>query len=61
MAIKYKIKLKDIKLEYFKEYVSPIFNFLKPKKKIKNIPELQLFIFFLGLKYFKIGEKYSIK
>ena len=44
MAIKYKIKLKDIKLEYFKEYVSPIFNFLKPKKKIKNIPELQLFI-----------------
>ena len=44
MAIKYKIKLKDIKLEYFKEYVSPIFNFLKPKKKIKNIPELKLFI-----------------
>ena len=44
MAIKYKIKLKDIKLEYFKEYVSPIFNFLKPKRKIKNIPELQLFI-----------------
>ena len=44
MAIKYKIKLKDIKLEYFKEYVSPIFNFLKPKKKITNISELKDFI-----------------
>ena len=44
MAIKYKVKLRDLKLEYLKEYVAPIFNFLKPKKKITNISELKLFI-----------------
>jgi len=44
MAIKYKIKLRDLKFEYLKEYVAPIFNFLKPKKKITNISELQNFI-----------------
>ena len=44
MAIKYKIKLRDLKLEYLKEYIAPIFNFLKPKKKITNISELQNFI-----------------
>ena len=41
MAIKYKIKLRDLKLEYLKEYIAPIFNFLKPKKKITNISELK--------------------
>ena len=44
MAIKYKVKLRDLKLEYLKEYIAPIFNFLKPKKKITNISELKLFI-----------------
>ena len=44
MAIKYKIKLRDIKLEYLKEYIAPIFNFLKPKLKISNIFELKVFI-----------------
>jgi len=44
MAIKYKIKLKDLKLEYLKEYIAPIFNFLKPKKKIRNIDDLKNFI-----------------
>ena len=44
MALKYKLKLKDLKLEYFKEYISPIFNFLKPKKKIQSISDLQSFI-----------------
>ena len=44
MAIKYKIKLRDLKLEYLKEYIAPIFNFLKPKKKITNILELKDFI-----------------
>ena len=44
MAIKYKIKLRDLKLEYLKEYIAPIFNFLKPKKKIANISELKDFI-----------------
>ena len=44
MAIKYKIKLRDLKLEYLKEYVATIFNFLKPKKKITNISDLKSFI-----------------
>ena len=44
MAIKYKVKLRDLKLEYLKEYISPLFNFLKPKKKITNISELKNFI-----------------
>ena len=44
MAIKYKIKLRDLKLEYLKEYIAPIFNFLKPKKKITNISKLKDFI-----------------
>ena len=44
MAIKYKIKLRDLKLEYLREYIAPIFNFLKPKKKITNIFQLKDFI-----------------
>ena len=44
MAIKYKIRLRDLKFEYLKEYIAPIFNFLKPKKKITNISELKDFI-----------------
>ena len=44
MAIKYKVKLRDLKLEYLKEYVAPLFNFLKPKKKITNFSDLKLFI-----------------
>jgi hypothetical protein len=44
MTIKYKIRLRDLKLEYLKEYIAPIFNFLKPKKKITNISELKNFI-----------------
>ena len=44
MTIKYKIKLRDLKLEYLKEYISPIFNFLKPRRKINNILELKNFI-----------------
>ena len=44
MAIKYKIRLRDLKLEYLKEYIAPIFGFLKPKKKINNISDLKFFI-----------------
>ena len=33
MAIKYKVRLRDLKLEYLKEYMAPIFNFFKAKKK----------------------------
>ncbi len=42
--MKYKVKLRDLKFEYLKEYVGPIFNFLIPKKKIKNISDLKNFI-----------------
>ena len=44
MAIKYKIRLRDLKIAYLKEYIAPIFNFLKPKKKISNISDLIDFI-----------------
>ena len=44
MVTRYKPKLKDLKLEYLKEYISPIFNFFKPKRKITNIFELKNFI-----------------
>ena len=44
MSSKYKLKLKDLKLEFVKEYVFPMFNFLKRKKKITNIAELKKFI-----------------
>ncbi len=44
MGIKYKLKLKDLKLEYFKEYFSPILKYLKPKKKIDNYEDLKEFI-----------------
>ena len=44
MVIKYKTKLRDLKLEYLKEYLAPMFNFLKPKKKITNISDLKEFI-----------------
>tara|TARA_B100001142_G_scaffold285240_1_gene299414 strand:- start:717 stop:1343 length:627 start_codon:yes stop_codon:yes gene_type:complete len=44
MSIKYKLRLKDLKIQYFKEYFSPIFNFFKPKKKIRNIGDLKNFI-----------------
>ena len=44
MGIKYKIRLRDIKLAYLREYIAPIFNFLKPKRKINNFLELKNFI-----------------
>ena len=44
MAFKYKLKLKDIKLEDFKVYLLALFKGILPKKKIKNIEDLKLFI-----------------
>tara|TARA_B100000029_G_scaffold181588_1_gene179263 strand:+ start:417 stop:1043 length:627 start_codon:yes stop_codon:yes gene_type:complete len=44
MSIKNKIRIRDFKIEYIKEYIAPIFNFLKPKKKIKNLTDLKNFI-----------------
>jgi len=44
MALKYKFNLKDVKLEYFKIYLFSLFKAFLPKKKIKNIEELEIFI-----------------
>ena len=42
--LKYKLKIKDIKLEDFRVYLFALFKGILPKKKIKNIEELTLFI-----------------
>ena len=44
MGIKYKLKLKDLKLEYFKEYFSPFLKYFKKTKKIQNYSDLKEFI-----------------
>ncbi len=44
MGIKYKLKLKDLKLEYFKEYFLPFLKYFKKTKKIENYSELKEFI-----------------
>tara|TARA_B100001029_G_scaffold157936_1_gene144269 strand:+ start:383 stop:1009 length:627 start_codon:yes stop_codon:yes gene_type:complete len=44
MGIKYKLRLKDLKLKYIVEYFSPILNYFKSKKKIKNYENLKDFI-----------------
>ena len=42
--LKYKLKLKDVKLEDFRVYLFALFKAILPKKKIKNIQDLTLFI-----------------
>jgi len=44
MTLKYKINLNDIKLEDFKVYLFSLFKSFLPKKKIKNIDDLEAFI-----------------
>ena len=44
MGIKYKLKLKDLKLEYLIDYFKPILNFFKPREKINNYENLRNFI-----------------
>ena len=44
MALKYKFNLKDINLEDFKLYFFSLFKAFLPKKKIKNINDLESFI-----------------
>ena len=44
MALKYKFNLKDIKLEDFRTYLFALFKAILPKKKIKNINDLESFI-----------------
>jgi hypothetical protein len=43
-VLKYKLKLKDVKLEDFKVYLLALFKGVLPKKKIKNIEDLKSFI-----------------
>ena len=42
--LRYKLKFKDIKLEDFRVYLFALFKGIFPKKKIKNIEDLKLFI-----------------
>ncbi len=44
MVLKYRFNLKDIKLEDFKVYLLAMFKGIMPKKKIKNLEDLQEFI-----------------
>jgi hypothetical protein len=43
-VLKYKLKIKDIKLEDIRVYLFALFKGILPKKKIKNIEDLTLFI-----------------
>tara|TARA_B110000003_G_scaffold202619_1_gene201319 strand:- start:132 stop:755 length:624 start_codon:yes stop_codon:yes gene_type:complete len=43
-VLKYKLNFKDIKLDDFKVYILALFKAILPKKKIKNIEDLTLFI-----------------
>ena len=42
--LKYKLKIKDIKIEDFRVYLFALFKVVLPKKKIKNIEDLTSFI-----------------
>ena len=44
MGIKYKLKLKDLKFEYLKEYFIPFLKYFKKTKKIENYLDLKEFI-----------------
>ena len=44
MGIKYKLKLKDLKLEYLVDYFQPLLKFFKPKEKINSYDDLRNFI-----------------
>ena len=44
MTLKYKFNLKDIKLEDFKVYLLALFKSILPKKKIKDVSDLKVFI-----------------
>ena len=44
MTLKYRFNLKDIKIEDFRVYLLSLFRAILPKKKIKNIDDLALFI-----------------
>jgi len=43
-VLKYKLKIKDIKIEDIRVYLFALFKGILPKKKIKNIEDLTLFV-----------------
>tara|TARA_Y100001970_G_scaffold98460_1_gene123769 strand:+ start:77 stop:703 length:627 start_codon:yes stop_codon:yes gene_type:complete len=44
MGIKYKLKLKDLKFEFLKEYFSPLLKYLRPRRKISSYQDLKDFV-----------------
>ena len=44
MGIKYKLKLKDLKLQYLIDYFKPILKYFKPREKIEDYKDLKSFI-----------------
>ena len=44
MALKYRFNLKDIKLEDFKVYLLAMFKSILPRKKIRDLTDLENFI-----------------
>ena len=44
MGIKYKLRLKDLKLSYLIDYFSPVLKYFRAKKKINNYQDLKNFI-----------------
>ena len=44
MTLKYKFNLKDISLNDFRVYLFSLFKAILPKKKIKNIDDLESFV-----------------
>ena len=42
--LKYKLKLKDVKLDDFRVYLFALFKGILPKKKIRNVEDLRSFI-----------------
>jgi hypothetical protein len=63
-VLKYKLKIKDIKLEDFRVYLFALFKGILPKKKIRNIEDLTLFMgipgYFIQLFKNKNGYKVGI-
>ena len=44
MGIHYKLRLKDLKIEYLRKYFLPILKYFKPTKKISNYQDVKEFI-----------------
>ena len=44
MGIKFNLKLKDLKLEYFISYLAPVLKYFRPREKIASYEDLSNFI-----------------